>query len=153
MEHEIQYRAHNSRLLVPVLSQINPIHKPLLYFLKISFNIILPSTPRFSKCLSYLRFSDQKFVWVYLRSQGCYMSRPSQTCIFIVIIIIIIIIIITIFKHAAIYNIVKLLLKQFSPPSCHFLPLRAKYFHQHPVLKHPQSMFLPQHKTELHSNK
>jgi hypothetical protein len=62
MEHEIQYRDHNSRLLVLVLSQINPIHKPLLYFLKISFNIILPSTPRFSKCLSYLRFSDQKFV-------------------------------------------------------------------------------------------
>jgi hypothetical protein len=29
----------------------------------------------------------------------------------------------------------------FSPPSCHFIPLRSKYSPQHPVLKHPQSPF------------
>jgi hypothetical protein len=27
--------------------------------------------------------------------------------------------------------------------SCHFIPLWCKYSLQHPVLKHPQSMFLP----------
>jgi hypothetical protein len=26
---------------------------------------------------------------------------------------------------------------QFSPLSCHFIPLRTKYSPQHPVLKHP----------------
>jgi hypothetical protein len=32
---------------------------------------------------------------------------------------------------------------QFSPISCQFISLRSKYSPQHPVLKHPQSMFLP----------
>jgi hypothetical protein len=30
-----------------------------------------------------------------------------------------------------------------SPISCHFISLQSKYYPQHPVLKHPQSMFLP----------
>jgi hypothetical protein len=30
---------------------------------------------------------------------------------------------------------------QFSPPSYHFMPLRSKHSPQHPVLKHPESMF------------
>jgi putative component of membrane protein insertase Oxa1/YidC/SpoIIIJ protein YidD len=34
----------------------------------------------------------------------------------------------------------QLLIMQFSPTSCHFIPLRSKYS-KHPVLKHPQSMF------------
>jgi hypothetical protein len=32
---------------------------------------------------------------------------------------------------------------QFSPFSCDLVSLRPKYPPQHPVLKHPQSMFLP----------
>jgi hypothetical protein len=32
---------------------------------------------------------------------------------------------------------------QFFPFSRHLIPLRSKYSPQHPVLKHPQSMFLP----------
>jgi hypothetical protein len=35
----------------------------------------------------------------------------------------------------------KLLIMQFSQTSCHFISLRSKYSPQHPVLKHPQSMF------------
>jgi hypothetical protein len=35
----------------------------------------------------------------------------------------------------------KLLIMQFSPTSCHFISLWSKYSRQHPVLKHPQSMF------------
>jgi hypothetical protein len=31
---------------------------------------------------------------------------------------------------------------QFSPPSRHFILLRSKYPHQHPVFKYPQSMML-----------
>jgi hypothetical protein len=37
----------------------------------------------------------------------------------------------------------KLLIMQFSPPSCHFIPLWSEYSTKHPVLKHPQSLFLP----------
>jgi hypothetical protein len=32
---------------------------------------------------------------------------------------------------------------QFPPNFYHSIPLRSKYFPQHPVLKHPQSVFLP----------
>jgi hypothetical protein len=31
----------------------------------------------------------------------------------------------------------------FSPLSCQFIPLRTEYSPEHPVLKHPQFMFLP----------
>jgi hypothetical protein len=30
-----------------------------------------------------------------------------------------------------------------SPVSCYFFPLRSNYYPQHPVLKHPQSIFFP----------
>jgi hypothetical protein len=30
-----------------------------------------------------------------------------------------------------------------SPASCRFLALRSKFSPQHPVLKHPQSVFFP----------
>jgi hypothetical protein len=40
-------------------------------------------------------------------------------------------------------QIMKLLIMQISPTARHFIPLRSKYSPQHPVLKHPQSMFLP----------
>jgi hypothetical protein len=33
---------------------------------------------------------------------------------------------------------------QLSPFPCHLVPLRSKYSHQHPILKHPQPAFLPQ---------
>jgi hypothetical protein len=33
---------------------------------------------------------------------------------------------------------------QSSPASRHFLPLKYKHSPQHPVLKHPQSMFFPE---------
>jgi hypothetical protein len=32
---------------------------------------------------------------------------------------------------------------QFSPPFRHLIPLRSKHPPQHPLLKHPQSVFLP----------
>jgi hypothetical protein len=40
-------------------------------------------------------------------------------------------------------EVMKLLIMQSPSASCHFLPHRSKYSPQHPVLKHPQSMFLP----------
>jgi hypothetical protein len=39
---------------------------------------------------------------------------------------------------------IQVLIMQFSPNSRHFVPLRSKYSQQRPVLKHPQSMFIPQ---------
>jgi hypothetical protein len=36
----------------------------------------------------------------------------------------------------------KPLIMQFSPTTSHFISLRSKYSPQHPVLEHPQAMFL-----------
>jgi hypothetical protein len=41
-------------------------------------------------------------------------------------------------------QIMELLIMNFSPFPCHFVPLRPKYSPQHPILKHPQPTFLPQ---------
>jgi hypothetical protein len=41
-------------------------------------------------------------------------------------------------------QVMKHLIMKFSPTSCHFVSLRSKYSPQHPVLKRPQSVFLPQ---------
>jgi hypothetical protein len=40
-------------------------------------------------------------------------------------------------------QVMKLLIVQFSPTSCHFISLCSKYSPHHPFLKHPQSMFFP----------
>jgi hypothetical protein len=40
-------------------------------------------------------------------------------------------------------QVMKLLIMQSSPASHHFLRLRSIYFPQHPVIKFPQSVFLP----------
>jgi hypothetical protein len=43
----IRYRVHNRMPLVPVFSHIIPVHSPIFFF-KVSFNIILPFTPKSS---------------------------------------------------------------------------------------------------------
>jgi hypothetical protein len=45
---KVHYRVHKSRSLVPVLSQINPVHTTPSYLSKIHFRIIIPSMSRSS---------------------------------------------------------------------------------------------------------
>jgi hypothetical protein len=40
-------------------------------------------------------------------------------------------------------QITKLLVIQFTAVSCHFIPVRSKHTLQHPILKRPQSVFVP----------
>jgi hypothetical protein len=47
---------------VPVVSQSNPVYAPASLALKIHFNIILPSTPRLSKCSAPIRNEKKYFV-------------------------------------------------------------------------------------------
>ena len=63
---------------VPVLSQITSVHAPS-HFLMIHFNIILPSTPEFSKWSLSPRFPHQNPVETSSLPHTCYMSRPSHS--------------------------------------------------------------------------
>ena len=64
MEPEIHYRIQECLPPVPVLSQLDPVHKPTSHLLKTHLNIILPSTPRSPKWSLSLSFPHQILVIV-----------------------------------------------------------------------------------------
>jgi hypothetical protein len=60
---------------VTILSQLDPVHAPTSYFLKIYLNIILPSMPGFYKWSISLRFPHQNPVYASLLPHTRYMPR------------------------------------------------------------------------------
>ena len=106
---------------------------PTSHFLQIHLNIILPSMPGSPQWSLPPRFPHQNPVHTSPLHHIHYMPHPSHS---------------SRFYH--LHNIgwgvqnIKFLIMKFSPFPCYLVPLRPKYSPQHPILKHPQPMFLPQ---------
>ena len=76
---QVHYRFHKSPPFVPILSQSNPISPLPTDFLTININIILPSTPRFSKWSDFLRFPHHKPACTSFLSYAFHIPRPSRS--------------------------------------------------------------------------
>ena len=66
----------------PYSGQINPVHALPSNFFKINFNIILPSTPRFSKWSHFLGSLPPEPCMQLSCPYTCHMPRPSYPSLF-----------------------------------------------------------------------
>jgi len=64
---------------IPLLGQISSVLFPPSYFMKIHFNVILPSTPISCKWSLSLRFPHQSPLCTSPVAQTCYIPRPSRS--------------------------------------------------------------------------
>ena len=79
---KIHYHIHKCPPIVPILSQLNPVHNSTTHFLKIHLNIILPSMPESPQWFLTPRFHHQNPVHASPLSHTRYMPRPSYSSTF-----------------------------------------------------------------------
>ena len=131
---KVHCHAHNSSQRAPVLSQLNQIYAHF-HPVTLRSSLILYST--LFLCLpSGLHSSGFPTNTLYsflfcLSFLTCHIPQQSHFPWFVD----------PNFTYWTV-QIMKVLLS-FSPSACYFLPLRPKYLPQHPILDHPQPVFLP----------
>jgi hypothetical protein len=111
----VNYRVHESHPMFPILRQMKPVHTTPSYLSKIDHNVNLPPTARSS---SFLFPSDFpiNILYAFLFSPFVlYALSIYPPCL----------------DHSNYMwrrvQVMKLLIMQFSPTSCHFIPLLYKY--------------------------
>jgi hypothetical protein len=127
---KVHHRIHNSPPTMPLLSQVNPLHSPSANLPKVRFHPILPSTPWPFKGSLSPGFSHQTPVHINSLCYACHMPRPSRSP--------------SLYLLNNIWwwvQTMKLPTVQLSPLSRYLDPPESKYSPQHPVLKHPGSLY------------
>jgi hypothetical protein len=117
----------SARRPVPIMSQLDPVHVPSSRFLKIHLNIILPSTPGSPKWFFPLRFPHQTPVHA---SPLALRATCTAHLIFLDFI--------TGSTLGKECRSLSSSLRSFLHSPGYLVPVRPRYFPQHPVPKHPQ---------------
>lgn len=83
MGPNVHYRVYNNPPLISVLSRLNPFQALPTHFLEIHFNIILPSSPRSSKCSPSFQLPFQNHVMQFTLNLLTYSIKKPRTQLFI----------------------------------------------------------------------